>query len=117
MAWYKVAEAQDGPTRLQAVRAGGKKICLIYVNKHYYATQLSCPHAGADLSAGWCAQGKLICPYHRYTYDLQTGRGGPGQGDFVKTYKVELKKGDVYVQVGSLSEKLKRWLGIGKAED
>ncbi len=117
MAWYKVADLQEKPMRLQAIKAGGKSLCLVYDNHQYFATQLYCPHAGADLSDGWCADGKLVCPYHRFTYDLKNGRGGEGQGDYVDTYKVKVKNGEVFVQVGTILEAVKGWFGSTKSEE
>ncbi len=63
----------------------------------YYAVQRSCPHAGADLSGGWCKEGKLICPYHRYSYNLETGKGSEGQGDYIDTFPVEVREDGIYI--------------------
>ncbi len=29
----------------------------------------ACPHMGAMLSAGWCNQGKIVCPFHALQFD------------------------------------------------
>ena len=108
MAWYKVADSADlSLPFLRKVNAGGKTVCLVNANQKLFATSATCPHAGADLSTGWCEKGKLICPFHRYQYDLETGRGASGQNDFVKTYKVEIRADGIYVEVGSWLERLK----------
>ncbi|MVN91327.1 Rieske (2Fe-2S) protein [Mucilaginibacter aquatilis] len=106
MAWYKVADAFDlSKPFIRKVSAGGKSICLVNADK-VYAVSSKCPHAGADLSGGWCKNGKLICPFHRYAYDLETGKGAPGQNDFINVYSVEIKDDGVYVQVTSWLERL-----------
>jgi nitrite reductase/ring-hydroxylating ferredoxin subunit len=108
MAWYKVADIETLLTPfLIKVNAGGKPLCLIYADQELYAVAATCPHAGADLSKGWCADGKLICPFHRYQYDLNTGRGALGQNDFIRTYAVEQRTDGVYVEVKSFFENLK----------
>jgi len=105
MAWYKVAEATNLSTPfLMKVNAGGKLLCLIYADGKLFAVSATCPHAGADLSKGWCAEGKLICPFHRYQYDLDTGRGAAGQNDFIRTYMVEQRADGIYVEVKSFFE-------------
>ena len=101
MKWIKVlepAELKSENFMTRAVRKG-KWFCIMKYNEKYYVTQLSCPHAGADLSAGWCKDGKLICPHHRYSYCLETGRGAPGQGDYINTFPVDLRLDGLYVGV------------------
>jgi nitrite reductase/ring-hydroxylating ferredoxin subunit len=105
MAWYKVADTANLSTSfLIKVNAGGKQLCLINTNEVLYAVAGTCPHAGADLSKGWCEDGQLICPFHRYKYDISTGRGAPGQNDFIRTYAVELRDDGIYVEVKSYFE-------------
>ena len=108
MAWYKVADIVDTPEPfLKKVNANGKSICLVNTDGQLYAVSATCPHAGADLSKGWCTNGKLICPFHRYAYDLNTGRGAAGQNDFIRTYPVEQRADGIYVKVDSWLEGLK----------
>jgi phenylpropionate dioxygenase-like ring-hydroxylating dioxygenase large terminal subunit len=61
-----------------------------------------CPHMGASLSAGWCDQGQVVCPFHALAFDGVGRTVLPGtnkqtkpvlqplelivQGDFVWTY-------------------------------
>jgi 3-phenylpropionate/trans-cinnamate dioxygenase ferredoxin subunit len=59
--------------------------------------QNTCPHAGGILSGGWCKNGHIVCPIHRYEYSLQTGRGAIGQGDYIDIYPVEERVDGVYI--------------------
>lgn len=74
---------------IQKVKVGGKQVCIIRHQHKVYATSVRCPHAGADLSGGWCEAGRVICPYHRHAFDLETGRGDEGQGDYIHVYPLE----------------------------
>jgi len=39
-----------------------------------YAVDRTCPHLGADLSAGWIDEDRfLVCPRHRWRFDLASG--------------------------------------------
>jgi nitrite reductase/ring-hydroxylating ferredoxin subunit len=84
---------------LKKVTVSGKNLCLVKTDGKLYAIQNKCPHAGAELSNGWCIKRKIICPYHRHEFDLETGRGDPGQGNYVDTYPVEIKDDGVYVGI------------------
>jgi nitrite reductase/ring-hydroxylating ferredoxin subunit len=81
----------------------GKRICMARTQTGYYAVNDTCPHAGAHLGrGGWCEDEKVVCPVHRYRYDLKTGRGL--QGDYIETYPVETRSDGVYIGLKS-----KRW--------
>lgn len=113
MKWYKVNGLPDtNRPFIKKVVLGGKSVCLVGYNEQIYALGAKCPHAGEDLTRGWCtATGELVCPYHRFSYDLKTGRGGTGQNDYVATYEVKVKEGDIYVGFETFVEKLKRMFG------
>ncbi len=102
--WIKVAE--NIPVKeafIQKLKAGNRAICLVGFEGKYYAVSAKCPHAGGELAGGWCKNGNIICPLHRYEYDLKTGSGTKGQGDYVDTFPVEVRADGIYVQVK------KRW--------
>lgn len=101
MKWYKVLDNNLKYPFILKAKAGGTAVCLVGVDDEVHALATKCPHAGADISQGWCKDGKLVCPYHRYSYDIFTGRGSPGQGDYIKTYPVEMRDDGVYVGVKS----------------
>lgn len=98
--WIKVAE--NIPVKeafIQKVKAGNRNICLVGFEGKVYAISAKCPHAGGELAGGWCEDGMIICPIHRYQYNLETGRGAKGQGDYVDTFPVEVRENGIYVQV------------------
>jgi nitrite reductase/ring-hydroxylating ferredoxin subunit len=97
--WIKLFEMEILPDDdfIKSVQVHNKRICLIKTKGSWFATQAKCPHAGADLSQGWCKNGKLICPFHRYEYDLQSGKGAPGQGDYINTYPLRIRQDGIYI--------------------
>lgn len=98
MKWYKVPDfaLPDGPF-LKKVRVGGKSVCLVGYEGEIFAISDTCPHAGGLLSGGWCWEGKIVCPIHRYSYDLHTGKGSPGQNDFIEVYEVDKRDDGLYL--------------------
>lgn len=100
MRWIHIAvDSIPEGNGIRKIRVAGKTICLISYSGALYATSLRCPHAGADLSRGWCEEGRLICPYHRRAFDLRTGRGDAGQGDYVRVYPLEQREDGWYIGV------------------
>lgn len=109
MKWYQVPDVKiTGQPFIKRVKAGGKTLCLVCYENEVFALSARCPHAGGDLTQGWCKEGKLICPIHRYSFDLKTGKGSPGQNDYIDNYPVEIRDGLVYIGITSLWEKLKQ---------
>lgn len=95
--WHKIEEELPEEDFIKQVQIMGKKLCMIRHQKQLYIVQNTCPHAGATLSGGWCKNGHLICPIHRWEYNLETGRGAEGQGDYINKYPIQLRPDGVYV--------------------
>jgi len=84
---------------IRPVQVSGLNLCILKIGGDFYAVQNKCPHAGADLSKGWCTNGKLVCPYHRHEFDVKTGRGAKGQGNYIETYPTELREDGLYIGI------------------
>ncbi len=99
MKWHKALTTTQIPTdgSIKTIQIAGKQLCIINNDKKIIATQSSCPHAGGHFSGGWCKSGHLVCPIHRYEYDLNTGRGAEGQGDYIEIYATELRDDGLYI--------------------
>lgn len=109
MKWYKVPGIQNtNQPFIKKVKISNKNICLVGYEGQLFALSAKCPHAGGDLSAGWCKDEKLICPVHRYSYNIHTGKGSEGQNDYIDTFPVEIRDGAVYVGISSFWDKLKQ---------
>jgi nitrite reductase/ring-hydroxylating ferredoxin subunit len=93
---------------IQLTKAGRKKICLINTNQKWYAIQPFCPHAGGPFADGWCENKKITCPYHRYVFDLESGRCVNGEPFYIKTYPVLIKDKNIYV--GFKLSRFRSWL-------
>ncbi len=107
--WYKIDTEIPEEEFVKQIMVEGKKLCLVKHEGEFFVVQNYCPHAGGVLSGGWCKNGHLICPIHRWEYNLQTGRGAEGQGDYINKYPVELRADGIYV--GFKENWLKRFFG------
>ena len=94
--WYKIEEEIPAGDFIRQISVAGKKLRLLRHQNEIHLVQNSCPHAGGILSGGWCEHGKLIRPIHRYAYDLSTGRGAEGQGDYIDLYPVKEEPDGLY---------------------
>ncbi|MEO6734240.1 MAG: Rieske 2Fe-2S domain-containing protein [Ferruginibacter sp.] len=100
--WHKVAETLDEinflSNSLAEIQIAGKTICLALRNSSLQACTHKCPHAGGTLADGLIdAQGNIVCPLHRYKFSLQNGRNVSGEGYYLKTFPIEIKKEGIFV--------------------
>jgi nitrite reductase/ring-hydroxylating ferredoxin subunit len=100
--WFKVAdhinEMDFAGNHITVVEVKGKKICIARLNEGAFAFAYKCPHAGGILSDGYIdIVGNVVCPQHRYKYNLENGRNVSGEGYYLKHWPVELREDGVYV--------------------
>lgn len=111
MEWIKVfsseAEArqrilQDHP---QLVILDGKRICLTLHNNQFLAVQDSCTHSGESLSKGRINYlGEIVCPWHGYRFELQTGRACDSSCRDLSTYPIRIDPTGFYVGIADPRE-------------
>lgn len=71
--WCKVAIKGDVPPGESiAVDTEVGRIAVFNVDGEVYAVENSCPHAGAQLYQGYIEHGRVICPFHGWSFPLRT---------------------------------------------
>ena len=80
LTWIRVGVADllaEG--RVTTVQAGHHAICLTRTAAGYGAISNRCAHQGGPLGDGFLQNGYVVCPWHGWEYNPQTG---DTQGDF-----------------------------------
>jgi nitrite reductase/ring-hydroxylating ferredoxin subunit len=104
--WLKIFESKEDVE--QYVQQGvfinfqlkGEKICVTKTAKGLFAFGDKCPHNGASLSQGFCTKdNEVVCPLHRYSFDLETGKATSGGAFAIKTYPIEFRDNGVFVGI------------------
>ena len=97
------SDVVDGKPR--AVRVEGHSIALFEHEGTVYATDNQCPHMGYPLVRGRVRKGVLSCDWHGWSYDMEGGGCFTGGCDDLATFPVEVRNGDIYIDVGSGGKK------------
>jgi nitrite reductase/ring-hydroxylating ferredoxin subunit len=102
MNWHKISESRlelfSGGTNLVEVLAGEKLVCVALVGEQLRACAAKCPHASGKMAAGYIdALGNIVCPLHRYKFNLENGRNMTGEGYYLKTYEVEERNDGIFI--------------------
>jgi nitrite reductase/ring-hydroxylating ferredoxin subunit/multimeric flavodoxin WrbA len=84
--------------------------CVVTIGKRQYAVfrsqgklgclNNSCLHSGGPLGEGTVKDGKVICPWHNWDFDMQTGKGWGDES--VGGYKIWEEDGEVYVDISKM---------------
>lgn len=84
--------------------AGGRRLAVVRTaDGRIHVLDDSCPHAGGPLSEGAVLDGKIICPYHTWFFDLKTGHCVEGRAtERVPVYPAGVDGDHVWVEVPDL---------------
>jgi nitrite reductase (NADH) small subunit len=97
----RVASQSDLPSANEAKEffCGNKTICIANVNGVYSAMDNVCLHRGGPLGQGMIEGGKVICPWHGWAWDPQTGQASQDSRAKVAIYPLKIESGDVMVEI------------------
>lgn len=100
--WHKLAESiteiDFNSYGLALAEVAGKSITLALHDGKIFACPQKCPHAGGTLADGYIdATGNIVCPVHRYKFNLINGYNTSGEGYHLKTFKVEEREDGLFI--------------------
>jgi len=100
--WVKVAAEGDCPVgKLKGVMAEGTPVVLANVDGTVCALMDRCSHEDYPLSDGELDGGDVVCIYHGARFDACSGaRKSLPAIRPVRSFPVEIRDGDIYVDVG-----------------
>jgi nitrite reductase (NADH) small subunit len=101
MAFTKLTTQSDlpGVNAVKEFPCGEKTICVANVNGVYSALDNVCLHQGGPLGEGTIENGRVVCPWHGWQYDPQTGEVVHNRKLKVAVYATKIEGGDVMVEV------------------
>ena len=100
--WVKVAESAAeldfGANAIAVADMDGKAICIGRYQEALFAFAHKCPHASGILAEGYVdVTGNIVCPVHRYKFNLLNGRNISGEGYYLKTYLIEKSEEGIFI--------------------
>ncbi len=93
----RVEQLQEGRGRV--VFAGTLKVAVFRIGDQIYAIKNACPHAGGSLGVGRVEAMTVACPRHDWQFHLGTGACVGRKMYSVETFPVEVRDGEVWVEV------------------
>lgn len=78
---------------------GERVICIANVNGTVTAMDNVCLHRGGPLGQGVIDRGKLVCPWHGWEWDPQTGQAVHNPAAKLMVYSLKMENGDVMIKL------------------
>ncbi len=86
--------------RGRAVEVKNRLIALFLIDGMVHAIDDSCPHMGAPLSDGAIYGQCVMCPWHGWRFDVQTGEWlDTKRPNAIRTYETKVDEGVVWLNV------------------
>ena len=75
----------------------GKTICIANTGEGCSAMDNVCVHRGGPLGQGVVDGNKIICPWHGWMFDVNTGASTHNPGARVHVFPLKIEGDDVYI--------------------
>lgn len=100
--WVRLCSLAEAPASGQVTEkeAHGVAVCLANVEGKLSALDNWCPHRRGPLGQGWLEGNAVVCPWHSWTFDLETGDALPPDRGHVDVLAVKVQGEDVFVDLG-----------------
>jgi nitrite reductase (NADH) small subunit len=99
--WVRVCEVGEAPEQgdVKEVSAQGVEICLANVDGTLCALNNRCPHREGPLGQGWVEGRTVVCPWHSWAFDCETGVAQAPDKGKVAVYPVKVEGDAVLVKI------------------
>lgn len=96
--YVTVARVADlAPGTGKAVMVGDREVALFHVEGAFYALDNTCPHQGGPLCEGWIEGKTVTCPWHAWTFFLESGKMTLGDYATVEAFDVRVTGDEVQI--------------------
>ena len=88
------------PGAIREFQVGGKAVAVANVEGKFFAINNECLHRGGPLGEGELDRQVVTCPWHGWEFDVTNGQLLTNAAVKTTCYPVEIRGGDVFVDVG-----------------
>lgn len=85
--------------QLCEVTAAGRTLCVANVGGTICVLDGTCPHEGGPLGEGSIEDGRVVCPWHAYAFDLRTGKAQDDPDLKAQVFEAKVENGELLVKL------------------
>ena len=99
--WVRIGAAAQMPAEGTAKEfyAAGRAVCVARIHGALAALDNECPHRGAPLAEGMIEDGRVVCPWHAWSFDPKTGQALDNPSEHVAVYPIRAQGDDIFCEV------------------
>jgi len=99
--FVRVCPASELPAEGQVgeFTAQGQSLCVARVNGAIAVLDGVCPHEGGPLGEGIVEDGRVVCPWHAYAYDVRTGASQQDPALKARVFEAVVEDGELRVKL------------------
>jgi nitrite reductase/ring-hydroxylating ferredoxin subunit len=103
--FVEVARASDVPIgRIKSIHVGERRIALYHTPKGFFASDGTCPHRGGPLAEGDIIGDEIVCPWHLWGFNIQTGLCEGNREISIVTHEVKVEDDRILVRLSPIRE-------------
>ena len=98
--WVKLCSRDEVPAegKVAQMQVGEFDVCLAHHKGRLSALDNWCPHRRGPLGEGWIEGDAVVCPWHAWAFDLETGEC-PEENSRVSPFPLREENGDVLIDI------------------
>ena len=77
--------------RAKLIVIGEARLALCHTSAGFFALDNTCPHRGGPLHEGDVIANEIVCPWHLWGFDVETGKCGGNAELAVTTHEVRIE--------------------------
>lgn len=99
--WLRICPEADLPPEGEVgeVEVAGRVFCVARLEGAVCVVDGTCPHEGGPLGQGVLEDGRVVCPWHAFAYDLRTGVAEHDPSFKVQVFEAEVREGAVFAKL------------------
>lgn len=99
--WTRLCGTADLPADGDVMEkdAGDRQVCLARIGGVLHAIDNICPHRQGPLGQGWVEGNAVLCPWHAWAFDVNTGEAQEPEHAVVAVFPVRTEGNDVLVKL------------------
>lgn len=99
--WVRLCAESEVPQAgaVGAFEARGVTVCLANVEGTLHALDNWCPHRRGPLGEGWLEGSTVVCPWHCWAFEVNSGKALPPETGKVAVFDVKMEDGEVLVNI------------------
>jgi nitrite reductase (NADH) small subunit len=94
----KICDESDLPKEGRVCEMAGGRLCVARVNGEIAVLDNACPHHEGPLGQGMVEDGRVVCPYHAWAFDVKTGAALHNPAAKVRVYESVIKDHELWVR-------------------